>query len=111
MIQNYYNPTKILTGSSLEILEKKYYQITEIKKILALYSHGFSNRNKDIANLFENNKNIVIYNKIQYNPGVEYIFEIIKDLESMDFEYIIAIGGGSVLDTAKAISAIKKYSY
>ncbi len=32
MIQNYYNPTKILTGSSLEILEKKYYQITEIKK-------------------------------------------------------------------------------
>ena len=106
MIQNYYNPTKILTGSSLEILEKILSDYRD-KKILALYSHGFSNRNKDIANLFENNKNIVIYNKIQYNPGVEYIFEIIKDLESMDFEYIIAIGGGSVLDTAKAISAIK----
>lgn len=106
MIQNYYNPTKILIGSSLGIL-KKILSDHNGKKILALYSCGFSNRNKDIVNLFENNKNIVIYNKIQYNPDVKYLFEVIKELESMNVEEIIAIGGGSVLDTAKAISAIK----
>lgn len=106
MAQNYYNPTKILIGNSVKILNKILSDYND-EKILALYSNGFSDRNKNISSLFKNNENMVIYNKVQYNPDIKYIFNTIKELGNINFDYIIAIGGGSVIDTAKAISAIK----
>lgn len=110
MMQSYYNPTKILLGNSIVILKRLLVEFSN-KNILALYSNGFGERNKDIDKLFKNRGNIFIYNKVQYNPDIEYIYQIIKELENFNFDYIIAIGGGSVIDTAKAISAIRNTSF
>lgn len=41
------------------------------------------------------------------NPDLTNIFEIIKELGVFNYQIIIAIGGGSVLDVAKALSALK----
>lgn len=43
------------------------------------------------------------------NPPVESVAEITEKVRAFDADYIIAIGGGSAIDTAKAVSCLLKY--
>ncbi|MCI4397168.1 MAG: iron-containing alcohol dehydrogenase [Thermoprotei archaeon] len=42
-----------------------------------------------------------IYDKVRFNPTVEIVEEIVEELNSFGADSIIAIGGGSVIDSAK----------
>ncbi|MBA1395056.1 iron-containing alcohol dehydrogenase, partial [Lactobacillus sp. XV13L] len=39
------------------------------------------------------------------NPRIELIDKLVKDVKEKDIDFILAVGGGSVIDTAKAVSA------
>lgn len=61
---------------------------------------------KTIKSLEESNIEVVIFDEVESDPSVETVmkgFEIAED-EKVDF--LIALGGGSALDAAKAISII-----
>lgn len=47
-----------------------------------------------------------IYSKIKANPTIENVQEGVKAFKAAGADYIIAIGGGSSMDTAKAIGII-----
>lgn len=50
---------------------------------------------------------VLEYNGVPSNPGVEDLFEIKRDTEGFGYDSIFAAGGGSVLDTGKFLAAFK----
>ncbi len=57
---------------------------------------------KIISNL--NSSNVTIYDQVAPNPQLQSIEESYNDFSANNFSCIIALGGGSVIDTAKALS-------
>ena len=57
----------------------------------------------DAANL-----DYVVYSDIKPNPTIENVQSCVKALQEAKADYMIAIGGGSSMDTAKAIGIIDK---
>lgn len=75
------------------------------KKILIITSQSFIARgviNRLCKNLDANN--IKIFNEVKANPDIEDIEKLIKKYKHFKPQCVIGLGGGSVMDTAKAIS-------
>lgn len=105
----FYNPTKILFGKGK--IEKIGGEIikTGIKKILFLYGKSsiFKNGVYDSVSksLKENNIDFVEVGGVKPNPVLSKVYEAIDICKKENIEGILAVGGGSVLDSAKAIAA------
>tara|TARA_B100000470_G_scaffold152798_1_gene119108 strand:+ start:209 stop:1168 length:960 start_codon:yes stop_codon:yes gene_type:complete len=55
-------------------------------------------------------KNYYIYDKVEPNPSIEIINEIISDFRDSNFSHVIGLGGGSSLDVAKFVAfKLKKF--
>ncbi len=55
-------------------------------------------------------KNYYIYDKVEPNPSIEIIDEIISDFSDSNFSHVIGLGGGSSLDVAKFVAfKLKKF--
>ena len=55
-------------------------------------------------------KNYHIFDKVESNPSIEIIDEIISDFSDSNFSHVIGLGGGSSLDVAKFIAfKLKKF--
>lgn len=103
----YYNPTKIYFGkNSLDNLapELKNYG----KNILLIYGKGAIKRiglyDKIIAILQECGKNVVELPGINPNPRYAQVLEGCRLVRENNIDLILAVGGGSTIDCAKAIS-------
>ena len=51
----------------------------------------------------------IIIDRVQENPPVESVVELARQCIDFSVDFIVAIGGGSSIDSAKAISMIIKY--
>lgn len=103
----YYNPTKLYFGTaSLENLEKELVQYG--KNIAIVYGGGAIKKIKVydevILILKRLNKNIVEISDVMPNPTVHKLYEGIEIARNNQIDFILAIGGGSVVDYAKALS-------
>lgn len=103
----YYNPTKIHFGkNALEKLseELKNYGNT----IMLAYGKGAIKRtglyDKVVAVLKENGKTVVELSGIMPNPTYAKVMEGVKLVKENNVDLILAVGGGSTIDCAKAIS-------
>lgn len=103
----YYNPTKIYFGkNSLDMLEP------ELKNyganILLMYGKGAIKRiglyDKIIDILQKCGKNVVELAGINPNPRYTQVLEGGRLVRENDIDLILAVGGGSTIDCAKAIS-------
>lgn len=64
---------------------------------------------KKVTNLLDAaNLDYVVYSDIKPNPTIENVQSGVKALQEAKADYMIAIGGGSSMDTAKAIGIIDK---
>ena len=105
---NYQNTAKIIFGlDSINKLENELIE-NNIKNLLILSSGDFI---KDLGIydkvIFICNKLNISYvynNSVVPNPKVELIRELINQNKDKNIDLILAIGGGSVIDSAKAIS-------
>ncbi|MEM3406367.1 MAG: iron-containing alcohol dehydrogenase [Candidatus Aenigmatarchaeota archaeon] len=59
-----------------------------------------------IESIKKMNINIEIFNEIPKEPEMDFVYNGLKIYEEKNCELIIAIGGGSVLDTAKGIALL-----
>lgn len=104
---SYCNKTKLYFGDkSLEFLNdelKKYG-----KNILLVYGGGSILKNgiydEVVSILNKNDKNIFIDSGIMPNPTVEKLYEGLEIARKNNIDLILAVGGGSVIDYAKALS-------
>lgn len=104
---NYYNPTKIYFGkTALENLEKELKNYGE--KILLIYGKNSIKNNglydKVIEILNKSNKKIIELSGIKSNPTYNQMMKGVKLVRENNIDLILAVGGGSVIDCAKAIS-------
>lgn len=65
------------------------------------------NVTKKITDLLDaNNLEYVIYSNIKHNPTIENVQTGVEEFKKSGADYIISVGGGSSMDTAKAIGII-----
>ncbi|EIJ80720.1 iron-containing alcohol dehydrogenase [Bacillus methanolicus PB1] len=108
----YWNPTKLIFGSS-QLAQLK----TEIpqygKKVLLVYGGGSIKRNglydRVVNYLKEINAEIFELSGVEPNPRISTVRKGIEICRQEGIEFILAVGGGSVIDCTKAIAAGVKY--
>ena len=106
---NFYNPTRIVFGSGkLSTLSK---QVLPGKKAMLLISNGKSAKvngslDKVKQQLAKAGVEYAVFDKIMENPVKEVIMEGAAFARENGCDFILALGGGAVLDSSKAIAAM-----
>ncbi|GEK91320.1 iron-containing alcohol dehydrogenase [Alkalibacterium kapii] len=101
----YYNPVKILFGrnkiSELQTL------IPDGKKVLIIYGGGSVKRFGTLDRVKEALKHHIVgeFGGIEANPTFKTCMEAVKYFKEGRYDYLLAVGGGSVIDGTKFIAA------
>lgn len=104
----FYSPTRIVFGkgsqSKVGELVKRY-----SNKALLHYGSGSVKRtglyDQVVASLKENGVEFEELGGVEPNPRIELVYKGIEICKEKDIGFILAVGGGSVIDSAKAIAA------
>ena len=105
----YRNPTKILFGKGQ--IENLATEIPANAKILMLYGGGSIKKN----GIYEQVKNalsdfeVLEFGGIPANPEYSVLLDALKIIKEEKIDYLLAIGGGSVIDGTKFLSAAALY--
>lgn len=98
---NFYNPVRIHFGPGILT------QLSSVigdKSVLVLTSAGWIQRGIiDRLGLGKKNR-VTIMADVPSHPSFTYLQQIFPQVRVQSFDFIIAVGGGSVMDVAKAIS-------
>ena len=106
---DFYNPTRIVFGSGkLDTLSQ---QALPGKKAMLLISNGKSTKvngslEKVKEQLAKAGAEYAVFDKIMENPVKEVIMEGAAFARENGCDFILALGGGAVLDSSKAIAAM-----
>ncbi len=103
----YHNPTKILFGTNT--LEKIGGETIQYgKKVLLLYGQNSAKNNGIYSTIIQSLENagcdITEFSGITPNPKLSMVKDAIELFRKNHCEVICAVGGGSVIDTGKAVS-------
>ena len=106
---DFYNPTKILFGSGK--LNELGNQTMPGKKALLLTSNGKSTKkngylDRTTEQLKKAGADYALFDKIMENPIKEVIMEGAAFAKTNGCDFIVALGGGAVLDSSVAIAAM-----
>lgn len=105
----YHNPTRIIFGKGTFENIGKELKSSGIKKVLLLYGQQSILRNgvfdRVTGSLEQAGVSFYVLGGVQPNPLLEKVNEGIEKVHSENAEAILAVGGGSVFDSAKAIAA------
>ena len=101
------NPTRILFGEDQEKEVGKLLQDYGTKRVLLLYGGGSIKRSGlyDIVvrSLTESQIEFVALGGVRPNPTASFVREALKLVKEKKIDFLLAVGGGSVIDTAKSI--------
>jgi NADP-dependent alcohol dehydrogenase len=103
------NPTKIIFGKGQ--IEKIATEIPANAKVLMLYGGGSIKKNgiydqvKNALKSFE----VIEFGGIPANPEYEILMEALKIVKDEKITYMLAVGGGSVIDGTKFLSSAALY--
>ena len=110
---SYHNPTRIEFGTGKEENIGQYISEYGISKVLIVYGSERIKKNglfdKVAKLLTDNGISFEALGGVQSNPLLSKVYEGIEIAKSKNVEAVLAIGGGSVLDSSKAIAAGAKY--
>lgn len=104
----YYMPVKVFEET--DVVRKKAGEIAKLgsKALIVTGKHSSkANGSLDdvIAALDEYNISYIHFNKIEENPLVETVMEAVDFAKNENVDFVVAIGGGSPLDAAKACAS------
>ena len=106
---NFYNPTKIVFGkdrfNELDSL------VPKDAHILILYGGGSVKKFGTLDRVLEalSNRQITEFGGIEPNPRYETLMKAVEVVKSEKIDYLLAVGGGSVIDGTKFISLASQY--
>ncbi len=103
----YYTPTKVVFGKDAETQVGSLIQEQNCKKVLVHYGSGSAKRSglldRIVASLEMANIEHVLLGGVVPNPRLSKVHEGIELGKKEGIDFILAVGGGSVIDSAKAI--------
>lgn len=105
----YRNPTKILFGKGE--IENLSTEIPADSKILMLYGGGSIMKNGIYEQVKKalSNYEVVEFGGIPANPEYSILLDALKIIKEENITYLLAVGGGSVIDGTKFLSAAALY--
>ncbi|MCK0144084.1 iron-containing alcohol dehydrogenase [Arenibacter sp. F26102] len=105
----YKNPTKILFGKGQ--IENLTEEIPANAKILMLYGGGSIKKNGiyDQVKKALKNYEVIEFGGIPANPEYEILLRALQLIKSENITFMLAVGGGSVIDGTKFLSAAALY--
>lgn len=109
MTFNYNNPTRILFGQGQIAAIKA--NIPASAKVLMLYGGGSIKENGIYQQVTQalNEHHVLEFSGISPNPTVEHLDKAVAIAKAEGISFIMAVGGGSVIDGAKYVAAAACY--
>lgn len=105
----FHNPTKLVFGKGTVEKIGEFLRKDGIKSVLMLYGTGSIKKNgvyeKVVRSLHDNNIEKVEVGGVRPNPVLSKVHEAIEVAKANQVQAILAVGGGSVVDSAKAVAA------
>ncbi len=105
----FYNPTRIEFGKGKEENIGKYLAEYGVKKVLIVYGSERIKKtglfDKVATSLSSNEISFEALGGVKSNPVLSKVYEGIEMAKKMGAEAVLGVGGGSVLDSSKAIAA------
>lgn len=103
----YYTPTKVIFGKETESKVGALIQEHGCKKVLVHYGGGSVKRSGLLDRICQALKDAdiayITLGGVVPNPHLSLVYEGIELCKKEDVDFILAVGGGSVIDSAKAI--------
>ncbi len=105
---HYYNPAKIVFGEESEKEIKTLLESNRVTSLLLVYSGEFI---KELG-IYEEIQKAVLELGIRFsengqvvpNPTIELVRELVSQGKEEEVDFVLAVGGGSSIDTAKAVA-------
>jgi len=107
-IWSYYLPTKVIFGRGCSERISGIVDLFKPKRVM-LVTGTKSMRESGVTDRFINclkNFQVIVYDKVAGNPTVGIVEDGIQFLMDEECDLVLGLGGGSVIDTAKAISIL-----
>ncbi|CAG2532606.1 NADH-dependent alcohol dehydrogenase [Maribacter sp. 6B07] len=103
------NPTKIIFGK--DTIKKIESEIPANAKVLMLYGGGSIKKNGiyDQVTKALSNFDVIEFGGIPANPEYDTLMKALKVIKDENISYLLAVGGGSVIDGTKFLSAAAVY--
>lgn len=106
---NFYNPTKIIFGR--DRFNELNHLVPKDAKVLVLYGGGsvkkFGTLDRVLAGL--PNREILEFGGIEANPRYETLMKAVDLVRAEKIDFLLAVGGGSVIDGTKFIALASYY--
>ena len=104
-----YNPTKLVFGENTIESIGNHLSKYEVKKVLIVYGKGSIMKNgvydTVVQSLKKHNIEFIELSGVKPNPVLSKVQEGIKLAKENEVDGVLAVGGGSVIDSSKAIAA------
>lgn len=102
------SPTKLYFGKDKELLIGKILKELNVKRVLLVLGSSSSFKNglydRVVSKLDEENIKHYTLKGIRANPSLDSVIEGLKIAKENDVDFILSIGGGSVIDASKSIA-------
>jgi alcohol dehydrogenase YqhD (iron-dependent ADH family) len=103
----YYAPTKVIFGKDAEVQTGSLIQAQNCKKVLVHFGGSSAKKSGLLDRVFDSltiaGIDYVSLGGVVPNPRLSKVYEGIELCKKEDVDFILAVGGGSVIDSAKAI--------
>lgn len=105
----YYNPVRVIFGKGT--ISKLDNYVPKNAKILLCYGGGSIMRNGVYDQVISalGDRHYIEYGGIMPNPEMEFLLPAIEIVKKDKLDYVLAVGGGSVVDAVKFIAAGAEY--
>lgn len=105
-----YNPTKIIFGK--DQIEKLSNEIPQNAKVLMVYGGGsiFKNGIYDKVKSALQDFEVLEFGGVEANPYYEILIKPVEIIKNEKIDFVLAVGGGSVIDGVKFIVSAAVYS-
>ncbi|MCT4594013.1 MAG: iron-containing alcohol dehydrogenase [Anaeromicrobium sp.] len=106
----FYNPTRVIFGKGQ--IDKLHSQISKDAKVLILYGGGSVKKfgTLDMVKKSLKDRKIVEFGGIEPNPRYETLMKAVDIVKKEDIDFLLALGGGSVIDGTKFINLAANYT-